>query len=127
MRTDHDNLREMFELRERFMTSLREVMPQAQPAWPVDISQKKSQQYCRDLALKGVEEVFEALQHFKNWKPHRQTEDMEFDREKFLEEMVDAFNYFFSLLIAAGFTADDLHRAYVEKDRIIHTRIKKGY
>jgi len=125
--TDHDKLREMFELRERFMTSLREVMPQAQPSWPVDISQKKSQQYCRDLALKGVEEVFEALQHFKNWKPHRQTEDMEFDREKFLEEMVDAFNYFFSLLLAAGFTADDLHRAYVEKDGIIHARIKKGY
>jgi dimeric dUTPase (all-alpha-NTP-PPase superfamily) len=102
-------------------------MPHAQPSWPVDISEKKSQQYCRDLALKGVEEVFEARQHFLNWKPHRQSENGEFDREKFLEEMVDSFNYFFSLLIAAGFTADDLHRAYVEKDRIIHTRIKKGY
>ncbi len=41
--------------------------------------------------------------------------------------MVDSFNYFFSLLIAAGFTAEDLHKAYVEKDRVIHARIKKGY
>ncbi len=122
-----DRLEEMFELRERFMMSLREAMPHSQPAWPVDISDKKSQQYCRDLALKGVEEIFEALQHFKNWKPHRQTEDSDFDREKFLEEVVDSFNYFFSLLIASGFTAEDLHRAYVDKDRVIHARIKKGY
>jgi dimeric dUTPase (all-alpha-NTP-PPase superfamily) len=122
-----DKLEEMFALRAAFMSELLKAMPQAQPIWPVDISEKKSQQYCRDLALKGVEEVFEALQHFKNWKPHRQSENGEFDREKFLEEMVDSFNYFFSLLIAAGFTADDLHRAYVEKDQIIHSRIKKGY
>ena len=122
-----DKLEEMFSLRAEFMRELHSSMPHAQPAWPVDISEKKSQQYCRDLALKGVEEVFEALQHFKNWKPHRQSENGEFDREKFLEEMVDSFNYFFSLLIAAGFSAEDLHRAYVEKDKVIHARIKKGY
>jgi len=122
-----DQLQEMFDLRAQFMRELHSSMPHAQPSWPVDISEKKSQQYCRDLALKGVEEVFEALQHFKNWKPHRQSENGEFDREKFLEEMVDSFNYFFSLLIAAGFTAEDLHKAYVEKDRVIHARIKKGY
>ena len=109
-----DRLGEMFDLREKFMASLREAMPHSQPAWPVDISDKKSQQYCRDLALKGVEEIFEALQHFKNWKPHRQTEDADFDREKFL-------------LIASGFTAEDLHRAYVEKDSVIHARINQKY
>ena len=49
------------------------------------------------------------------------------DIKKFLEEMVDSFNYFFSLLLAAGFTAEDLHRAYVEKDNVIHARIKRGY
>jgi len=122
-----DKLSEMFRLRASFMQSLREAMPHSQPEWPVDISDKKSQQYCRDLALKGVEEVFEALQHFKNWKPHRQTENSDFDREKFLEEIVDSFNYFLSLLIAAGFSADDLHRAYVEKDHVIHARIKQKY
>lgn len=122
-----DKLEEMFALRAAFMGELLKAMPQAQPSWPVDIADKRSQQYCRDLALKGVEEIFEALQHFKNWKPHRQTEDSEFDREKFLEEIVDSFNYFFSLLIAAGFSADDLHRAYVAKDRVIHARIKQKY
>ena len=127
MTPETDRLQEMFRLRASFMTSLREVMPQAQPEWPVDVTQKQSQQYCRDLALKGVEEVFEALQHFKNWKPHRQTEDVDFDREKFLEEMVDSFNYFISLMVALGFTAEDLHRVYVEKDRVIHSRINQKY
>jgi dimeric dUTPase (all-alpha-NTP-PPase superfamily) len=41
--------------------------------------------------------------------------------------MVDAFNYFFSVLVLTGVTADELHEAYVEKDRIIHERLKSGY
>ena len=41
----------------------------------------------------------EALQHLKNWKPHRDTQMNEFNREAFLEEMVDAFNYFLSVLV----------------------------
>ena len=52
---------------------------------------------------------------------------MDFDREKFLEEMVDSFNYFISLMVALGFTAEDLHRVYVEKDRVIHSRINQKY
>ena len=71
--------------------------------------------------------MFEALGHLKNWKPHRQTEVPEFDREKFLEEMVDSFNYFFSLIILAGFTADEFYEMYHKKDKIIHERLKTGY
>ena len=48
--------------------------PDAYPEWPVDLSTKKAQITCREIALKGVEEMFEALQHLKNWKPHRKTE-----------------------------------------------------
>ena len=81
----------------------------------------------RDTALKGVEEMFEALGHLKNWKPHRSTEVREFNREEFLEEIVDAFNYFFSLLVLTGVSADDLYDAYVKKDSIIHDRIRTGY
>lgn len=122
-----DKLRHMFELREQFMRALKSQKSSIYPKWPVDLADKKSQQAIRDTALKGVEEVFEAMQHCKNWKPHRVTEDRSFDREKFLEEMVDAFNYFFSVLVLTGVTADELHEAYVEKDRIIHERLKSGY
>ena len=122
-----DRLEEIFALRENFMSTLRETKPDTSPAWPVDLSDKSDQQHLRDMALRGVEEMFEALQHLKNWKPHRSTEFKEFDKEEFLEEVVDAFNYFFSLLILMGFDDDDLFDAYKKKDKIIHDRIGSGY
>ena len=117
----------MFEMRESFMRSLKDRNPEIYPEWPVDLTDKVSQQHLRDTALKGVEEMFEALQHLKNWKPHRNTEIKEFDREEFLEEVVDAFNYFLSLLVMTGVTAEELFNAYSKKDNIIHERLKTGY
>ena len=80
--------------------------------WPLDLSEKKNQQYVRDMALRGVEEMFEALQHLKNWKPHRKT---------------DAFNYFLSLLVLTGFNEEDFIKAYRKKDQIIRDRLRAGY
>ena len=122
-----DRLQEIFTLRENFMRTLKERHPHTSPDWPVDLSDKMAQQHIRDIALRGVEEMFEALQHLKNWKPHRTTEVKEFDKEEFLEEIVDAFNYFFSLLILVGFDDEDLFEAYKKKDAIIHDRIGSGY
>ena len=122
-----DKLQSMFEMRESFMRSLKDRNPEIYPEWPVDLTDKVSQQHLRDTALKGVEEMFEALQHLKNWKPHRNTEIKEFDREEFLEEVVDAFNYFLSLLVMTGVTAEELFNAYSKKDNIIHERLKTGY
>ena len=122
-----DRLSEIFSLRESFMRELRGVKPQEYPVWPVDLSQKSSQQHLRDMALRGVEEMFEALQHLKNWKPHRDTELPEFDREEFLEEVVDAFNYFFSVLVLMGIDADELYTSYLNKDNIIRDRLKSKY
>ena len=71
--------------------------------------------------------MFEALQHLKNWKPHRQTEMPEIDREEFLEEIVDAFNYFFSLMILIGVDVNEFYNAFLSKDEIIRNRINQGY
>ena len=122
-----DRLDEIFSLRESFMRELRSVKPEEYPEWPVDLSQKASQQHLRDMALRGVEEMFEALQHLKNWKPHRDTELPEFDREEFLEEVVDAFNYFFSVLVLMGIDADELYASYLNKDNVIRDRLKSKY
>ena len=106
------------------MEELRENLPSSHPEWPLDLSEKKSQQFCRDMALRGVEEMFEALQHLKNWKPHRATNvSDEVDKEEFLEEIVDALNYFFSLLIVTGVNENDLFDAYVKKHVIIKSRL----
>ncbi len=122
-----DNLTEIFELRKSFMTSLEEVKPGSYPPWPLDISSKKSQQVLRDTALKGIEEMFEALQHLKNWKPHRTTDLPEFDQKEFLEEVVDAFNYFLSVLVLVGVSEEDFIEAYKRKDNVIRKRLKSGY
>ena len=122
-----DRLLEIFERREAFMKSLQETSSVEIESWPLDLSKKQSQQHVRDMALRGVEEMFEALRHLKNWKPHRKTEVKEFDREEFLEEIVDAFNYFLSILILTGFDDKDLMSAYRKKDEIINERLRTGY
>ena len=109
------------------MSLLEEKKPGSYPEWPLDLSKKESQQILRDTALKGIEEMFEALQHLKNWKPHRDTDIPEFDREEFLEEVVDAFNYFLSVMELVGISEDELFEAYQKKDEIIRKRILSGY
>ena len=109
------------------MTALANKQPAVLQKWPIDIKEKASQQVVRDTVLKGVEEMFEALQHLKNWKPHRNTEIKDFNHEAFLEEYVDAFNYFLSVLVMLGIAPNELYEAYVKKDTIIHDRIIKGY
>lgn len=122
-----DKLEELFEKRESFMHLIKEKFPEAYSEWPVDISKKSSQVLLRETALKGVEEMFEALGHLKNWKSHRKTDMPEIDREEFLEEIVDAFNYFFSLIILMGVDVREFYSAFNKKDEIIRNRIKKDY
>jgi len=119
----------MFQKRLEFINEMKETIKGSYPEFPLDMSKKESQQVCRDLALKGVEEMFEALQHLKNWKPHRQTDlsEVSIDKDEFLEEIVDAFNYFFAMLIVTGFNQEDLFDAFLVKDDIIRKRLKNGY
>lgn len=124
----NDKLENIFQKRNSFMKMIQEKFPDSYPGeWPINISDKSSQNILRETALKGVEEMFEALQHLKNWKPHRETEVPEIDREEFLEEIVDAFNYFFSLMILIGVDVNEFYEAFNQKDEIIRRRLKKGY
>lgn len=122
-----DRLTMMLEMREHFMRELAANRPGVLQKWPVDITSKDGQQAIRDNVLKGVEEMFEALQHLKNWKPHRASEVKDFDQDAFLEEYVDAFNFFLAVPIMLGISADELFEAYLKKDAVIHERIKRGY
>lgn len=127
-----DKLDELFYLQEDLMKRYKERSdarngPEAFPQWPVDMTKKPSQQFCKDVTLRGVEEMFEALQHLKNSKPHRESDVPDFDHEEFLEEIVDSFHYFIELLIMAGVTADELHEKYKQKNEKNRQRIKSGY
>jgi len=122
-----DKLSIIFDKREDFMKLIKEKFPDTYPEWPVDLSEKQSQVTCRETALKGVEEMFEALGHLKNWKPHRETSIPDINKEEFLEEIVDAFNYFFSLIILMGVDVNEFYDAFNKKDKIIRDRLNKGY
>ena len=120
-----DKLKEMFTLREEFMQRINTVVPGAYPPWPVDLSKKKNQQAIREFAFRGMEELFEALLHLKNWKDHREETYgvPEFDREEFLEEMIDAFNYFLAIIVLSGVDHEEFFNAYVRKHGIITERL----
>ena len=123
----NDRLDDIFKKREIFMCLIKEKFKDTYPDWPIDISKKNAQATVRETALKGVEEMFEALGHLKNWKPHRETEVPEFNRKEFLEEVVDSFNYFFSLLVLLGVDSEEFYEAFNYKDKIIKERLTKGY
>ena len=125
--SEKDNLEKIFEMRETYMKLLQSKFKDSYPNWPLDLSTKKSQSICRQTALNGVEEMFEALGHLKNWKKHRSTDVPDFDKEEFLEEIVDAYNYFFTLLILADVSSEDFFKAFCKKDEIIRKRIHEGY
>ena len=122
-----DKLADIFSKREDFMKLIKNKFPDSYPDWPINLSEKQSQITCRETALKGVEEMFEALGHLKNWKPHRETNVPEINKDEFLEEIVDAFNYFFSLIILMGVDVEEFYSAFNKKDKIIRGRVEKGY
>ena len=123
-----DKLETIFTHREEFLQLLIKRFPDSFPnQWPVDITTKESQKFIRQIALNGVEEMFEALGHLKNWKPHRTSDLPDIDQEEFLEEIVDAFNYFLSLIILIGVDVDEFYNSFIKKDKIIRDRLNKGY
>ncbi len=117
-----DRLEQIFCLREEFMRKISEKIPGAYPEWPVDLSVKDNQKAIREFAFRGIEELFEALLHLKNWKDHRDGAT-EFDRDEFVEEMIDAYKYFTAILVLMGVDDDEFFSAYVKKHDIICQRL----
>lgn len=123
-----DELQEMFELQELFMRRLQAVKGHDEmPNWPLDMTEKENQVFLKGIAYESMGELFEAIKELKNSKKHRQTDLPEFDRDRFLEEAVDAYKYFLEILIFMGVTHEEFHDAYKKKDAVLHERIDNGY
>lgn len=119
-----DRLEKIFNLRGSFMKLISEKVSGAYPEWPVNLQDKRSQKALREITFRSVEELFEALLHLKNWKDHRASKD-QFDREEYLEEMIDAFNYFLAILVLTGVDANEFFEAYNRKHEIIVDRLSE--
>lgn len=88
--------------------------------------------YMRDQRGYLADEVAEALYEmpeYKLWKDYGGMTEQERDEawKKVRMELVDALHFFVNLLLAAGFTPEELHRTYMAKNKENHRRQDAGY
>lgn len=71
-----------------------------------------------------TDEVHEALRETP-WKPWKRQQA--FDRERYREEMVDAFHFFMNMMLLGDISVKDLLRGYEEKHAENIRRQRDGY
>jgi len=116
-----DRLDEMFLSQEEFMYDLKET---GFPDFPLDLTQKDSFAFLRDVGTRAVEEIFEALSHLKAGKPWRSDQNS-WDRDAFIEELVDAQRFLLEVLILAGVSSEEFMGAFDEKVAITRDRLQR--
>jgi len=120
-----DKLHEMWEQQRKFMQLLQEHRDF--PVFPVDVNTKKGQKFLKGITHECMHELFEANSALKNSKDHRATDVREFDRENYVEELVDALHYFFEIVISSGISIDELYEAYMKKGDVNVERVMSNY
>ncbi len=102
------------------------VKKRGYPEYPLDMTQKASQKLVKDFAFEAMGEMFEAIQHLKNSKPHRMKDVPDLERGNFVEEISDSLHYIFEVCIYAGISKEELHNAYMQKGEVVKERILKN-
>lgn len=78
-------------------------------------------------------ELGEMIEHlpFKYWKEYTNKEMRDWfsedQREKCLEEYIDAFRFFINISLILNFTPEEIINKYFYKDKIVNKRQEKGY
>lgn len=125
MSESSDKLKEMYEQQAQFMELLKQK--RGFPSFPMDLSEKPSQKFIKAIAHDAMGELFEAVQELKNSKGHRATEIDEFDRDAYVEELVDTQHFLFEILILSGVSIEEFFEAYMKKGVTNFDRINNGY
>jgi hypothetical protein len=121
-----DKLTGMFDQQRTFMKLLQEKRGLAD--FPVDITSKNGQRKCKEVVYEIMGELFESIQELKHSKSHRNTDlSHDFNRDKLIEELVDAQHFFIELCLFIGVTPDELYDAYIRKGDKNVVRINSGY
>lgn len=120
-----DKLILMYEQQKKFNLLLRDK--RSLPDFPLDLSQKKNQQFLKSLAHECMHELFEANLLLKNTKQHRATELPEFDRESYKEELCDVLHYLMGIIIYSGISCEEIFEAYMKKGEVNFKRIDENY
>lgn len=97
------------------------------------MDENETAEYVKEMMLWTSDEMSEALhelKHAKGWSKKYDSWDDEKtqeQKEKFKNEMVDAFHFFMNILIAVDMDADDLFNRYLDKNKINIERQNNGY
>ncbi len=119
-----DMLEKMFARQREFMDML--VEHDKFPEYPVDLTTKPGQRFFKEVAFNMIEELMEASFTLKN-RQHKLSDDTDFDREHFIEELGDALAFFIEGLIVCGITPEQIYDEYVRKNTIVKKRLQEGY
>ena len=119
------DIQRMYQQQKEFMDLLREK--RGFPEFPMDLNVKSSQKFIKSIAHDAMGELFEAVQELKNSKGHRATEISDFDREAYVEELVDTQHFLFEILILSGVSLEEFYKAYMAKGVRNDSRIRNGY
>jgi hypothetical protein len=122
----NDKLDVMWQLQDAFMQRLKSIDKDFPREWPVDMQSPVMQRLCRETTWKAQHELAEAVIELKNAKQHRALSKDAFNREHFVEELVDAMKYIQEVLIFMGVSAEEFFASYCKKDKIVHDRLDRG-
>lgn len=122
---EFDRLSQMWVQQKQFMQLLQQK--RGFPKFPIDLTTKDGQHFCKTIAYEAMGELFESIQELKNSKGHRATEIAELDRSKLVEELVDSLHYYVELCLLMGVSSDELFSAYIKKGEVNTSRIENGY
>jgi predicted house-cleaning noncanonical NTP pyrophosphatase (MazG superfamily) len=73
------------------------------------------------------DELYEAKSELKNAKRHRVTEINEFDRDRYIEELVDTQKLLLELLIMSNVTYEEFVDMYFKKSYVNEKRVRDNY
>lgn len=114
-----DKLEAMFNLNKQYLEALKE--PQEIP-----IETREGQEKLRKLIWYTVEELFEAVNSFKNDREWVQTE-YELDLWKLYDEIADAFGFLITICRYLHLDADKLFEIFLRKWKVNMFRLNSKY
>lgn len=97
-----------------------------------EMSNEERAAYMRDQRGYLADEIAEALYEMPEYKSWKDYSNMTIEERmsawaKVKMELVDALHFFINLMLAAGFTPEELHSMYMAKNKENHRRQDAGY
>lgn len=116
IRSPMDKLENIFELQEqlnsRIGVKMNEMNDEERAKWILNYVRAMQQE---------LAELTDSVP-WKWWAKYQ-----EFDKQNAKVEIVDLFHFLISLAQVMGMTADDVHEAYLKKNKVNHNRQDSGY